>query len=1159
MISLLLALGVLGDSAPVDFQKEIRPILSKNCLACHGPDESALEANLRLDTQVGLFEERDGYAVVVPGNLEQSELWFRIHDDEDPMPPAGKPRLSATDRDLLDRWIQEGAPWREHWSLEVPTAPVPPDATGDDWSLNELDQFLLKRMTQTGLSPNPEASPEALARRASLDLTGLPPELEELDAFLAAWQADRDQAWSDWLDVQLDKPAHAEHLAAAWLDVARYADSNGYEKDDSRSIWSYRDWVIEAFDSDMPFDEFTRLQLAGDLLPDATVSDQVATGFHRNTMINGEGGTDPEEFRVAAVLDRVDTTGQAWLGTTMGCAKCHSHRYDPVSHADYYSLFAFFNGTEDSGNSLAPTITVAPKDVTERLGELDQERTRILAELEADDPELEALQAKWESRLLASFPTSLDWQTLHVETAKAESAATLDAVGDGSWIASGDLAATDVFEFTSAPADRTLGLGALRVEALPSLETGLVGRASHGNFVLGEVEVEIVDKHGVATPVERSWAQSSYSQRGQDWRARGIVDGLAGTGWAVGGGESRRDLACTVDLAQGARLLPGQRLRIRLRQESIYGQHLLARVRLSTTTGTRELRERSPVQLGRWLAADPIPGASFPALFDGGLALQNEVLAGNDPFVSPAGKWRDAPELVDGTVVPLQGANQAFLFVRELRAELAQDLALRLGSDDGIKVWLNGELVHSNGAQRGAALDQDEVIVRVPKGRSLLLVKVVNGGGLGGFAFLDEEAPFAGLDSDLIAALNTAPEQRNESTARELRLRFRREQTEAGRRSAERISVLDAEVTALRASLPTTPVMRELDQMRPTHVLFGANFLAPSVLVTPDIPAAMGTWPEHLPRNRMGLADWLMSAENPLTARVLVNRAWAHVFGTGLVATEDDFGAQGDLPSHPELLDWLAVEFRESGWDLDHLYKLMLSSAAYRQSSVATAMELATDPANRLLARAPRVRHSAEALRDVALASAGLLTPTIGGMSVFPPQPAGTWAMTYSGSTWTEDTGPNRWRRGMYTYRRRTAPYPTFALLDAPSFELTCTGRSQTNTPLQALALLNDPAFVEAASGLARLVIAQLPQGNDAERIGLAFRRCTSRVPSAAELHVLTQLLIEQRERFTAEPERAKALAHSDYLPLAEDVIEVAAWTLVANVLLNLDEVLTKQ
>ncbi|MFT6042354.1 MAG: hypothetical protein ACI9C2_002534, partial [Gammaproteobacteria bacterium] len=1109
--------------------------------------------------EAGLFELRDGYAVVVPGELEESELWFRIHDDEDPMPPEGKPRLSQADRELLERWIQEGAPWREHWSLEVPTRPAVPTLNDEDWGQNELDRFLLEHMASAGLSPNSEAPPETLARRASLDLTGLPPELEELDAFLVAWQADADRAWSDWLDAQLDKPAHAEHMAAAWLDVARYADSNGYEKDDSRSIWSYRDWVIDAFDSDMPFDEFTRLQLAGDLLPNATTSDQVATGFHRNTMINGEGGTDPEEFRVAAVLDRVDTTGQAWLGTTVGCAKCHSHRYDPISHQEYYSLFAFFNGTEDTGNSLAPTIAVAPMDVAERLVELDLERGALLAELEADDPELDALQTEWEARLLASFPASLDWETLHVDTATTASEASLEPVGDGSWMAAGELAATDVYEFTGAPADRIIGLGAIRLEALPSLSSGFAGRAGHGNFVLSEVEVEVVDKSGVATAIERSWAQSSYSQRGQDWRARGVADGLPETGWAVGGGEARGNLTCTVNLEPGARLLPGQRLRIRLRQQSIYGQHLLARVRLSSIQGTRELRERSPVTLGRWLAVDPIPGANFSALFDGNLASQNEVLAGYDPFINPADKWREAPELVDGVVVPLAGANQAFLFVRELRSERAQDLALRLGSDDGIKVWLNGGLVHSNGAQRGAALDQDEVVVRIPKGRSLLLVKVVNGGGAGGFAFLDEEALFGGLAPELVAALGTTAAHRDGKTNLELRLRFRQEQTELGRQSAERIAVLDAEAAGLRANIPTTPVMRELDQMRPTHVLFGANFLAPSVEVEPDIPAAMGTWPEDLPRNRLGLADWLVSADNPLTARVVVNRAWAHVFGTGLVATEDDFGAQGELPTHPELLDWLAVEFRESGWDLDHLYKLMLESSAYRQSSRATAMDLATDPGNRLLARGPRMRLSAEGLRDVALASAGLLDPTVGGMSVFPPQPDGTWAMTYSGSTWVEDSGPNRWRRGMYTYRRRTAPYPTFALLDAPSFELTCTGRSQTNTPLQALALLNDPAFVEAAAGLARLVLAELPEGTDEERIQLAFRRCTSRVPSAEEQQVLGQLLTEQRNRFVAEPERATALAQSDFLPPVENAIEAAAWTLVANVLLNLDEVLTKQ
>ena len=571
----------------------------------------------------------------------------------------------------------------------------------------------------------------------------MPPELERLDTLLADWRVDAERAWSTYLDELLDLPAHAEHLATAWLDFARYADSNGYEKDDGRSIWPYRDWDIQAFADDQPFDEFTRLQLAGDLLPDPTPDDLVATGFHRNTMVNGEGGTDPEEFRVAAALDRVDTTAATWPGTTMGCAKCHSHRYDPISHREYYSMLAFFDGTGDTGNSLEPTLAVPSDETAARLDVIAAARLAALQRLIGPDAALDAKQKEWEAGLLVSMPPAIAWQPLSVESATASSGASIDEGGDGSWLVPGPVPATDVYELTSAPMKHATFASALRVEALRAAAGGQVGRAGNGNFVLSGLEA------------------------------------------------------------------------------------------------------------------------------------------------------------------------------------------------------------------------------------------------------------------------------------------------------------LESEVASLRAKVPVTPVMRELQGGRATHVLLGANFLSPDVAVTPDIPAALGTWPADLPRNRLGLAQWLTSPENPLTARVVVKRAWARVFGTGIVANVDDFGTQGKLPTSPELLDWLAVDFRESGWDFGHLYRTILSSATYRQTSVVTEALLAADPANRLLARGPRLRLTAEGLRDVALVAAGLLDRTVGGgPSVFPPQPAGTWAMTYSGASWMEDQGTQRWRRGMYTYRRRPAPCPTYALFDAPSFERICTAAS---------------------------------------------------------------------------------------------------------------------
>lgn len=1158
MILALLLLNVLADSQVVDFQREIRPLLSKRCLTCHGPDESAREADLRLDTEEGLFGDRGGYAVAVPGNREDSELWYRITSDEERMPPEDLPALSESERELLGRWIDEGADWRKHWAYEIPVRPGVPTTAGEGWARNPVDVFVLARLESEGLKPTSEATPEALARRSSLDLTGLPPDVKRLDDFLTAWSADRETAWNTWLDELLDAPAHAESLTAAWLDLARYADSNGYEKDDSRSIWSYRDWVLEAFDSDMPFDEFTRLQLAGDLVPGATQSDLVATGFHRNTMINGEGGTDPEEFRVAAVLDRVDTTAAAWLGTTMGCAKCHSHRYDPISHEDYYSLFAFFNGTLDTGNSLEPTIPVPTSETTGRLAEIESMQTALMAQLRAPNRELDWSQVAWEDGLRTSLSQKVDWKPFSVESASLESGANPERQADGSLLMTGPLAPKDVLEIVGNPLERPLNLGAFRLEVLPG-QDGRVGRASHGNFVLTEVELDIVAPDGTSVRAPLASARSNYSQRGEDWRAEGVLDGLPETGWAVGGGVERADLAVILALAQPTLVPAGSRLSVRLRQESIYPSHMIARVRLSIAEPSRALRELGPAKLGRWLGAGPFGAESFEEAFESVSPPELKVRAGMDPFREPSADWSERPDLEDGLVNRLEGENRAFLFAREIEVEHAHDLALRLGSDDGIKVWLNGALLHSNPTQRGAALDQDEVLAHLPTGRSLLLVKVVNGGGVGGFAFLAEESQSGGLPAEIIAALSIAPEERTPDSTADLRVRFRREETDMGRELTRALADLAAESTTLRQAIPTTPVMREVPGGRETHVLFGANFLAPSVAVTAGIPSAFGVWPEGLSRDRLGLASWLTSAENPLTARVVVNRAWSRIFGTGLVGSLDDFGAQGEQPSHPELLDWLAVDFRESGWDFDHLYRTILTSATYRQASLVDESLLQKDPANRLLARGPRFRLSAEGLRDVALASSGLLDRTMGGASVFPPQPEGTWAMTYSGSMWMEDQGPKRWRRGMYTYRRRTAPYPTFALLDAPSFELTCTSRSRTNTPLQALALLNDPVFVEAAAGLARLVLSEMPDADESARIDYAFRRCTSRRPTESESRVLRDLLASERMRFAASPERAAALVASEVLPAVMDPIEAASWTLLANVLLNLDEVLTKE
>ena len=1026
MLAALLLLVVQAptpDAPADDLAARVRPLLTKRCGACHGPDEATREAGLRLDTAEGLFGDLGGYAPVVAGDRDASELWYRVttEDPDHRMPPAGQVGLELDEVALLGAWIDAGAPWQAHWAYVPPARPPVPGVADPAWVRNPVDAFVLARLEREGLAPTPPADPATLARRSALDLTGLPPDLDQLDAVLAAWERDPEAAWAAWLDGLFASVAHAEHDAGRWLDLARYADTNGYEKDAGRTIWPYRDWVIDAYDRDLPFDEFTRLQLAGDLVvdrapdpdPDLVRSALVATGFHRNTMVNEEGGTDPEEFRVAAVMDRVETTATVWLGSTMACARCHTHKYDPITHADYYRTFALFDDTADTGGALAPTIAAPTDAQAAREVELERALEAARVGLEEPDADLDARQATWEAGLLAA----------------------------------------------SRPAEP---------------------------------------------------------------------------------------------------------------------------------------------ELGPWLRAEALTRDGYQAAFDGASALESLVLAGDDPFVGAGIGWRRAPEVVDGEVLTLEAVERAFLFCREVRVDEPRDVVLSLGSDDGVKVWLNGIEVHADPARRGVAPGQDRVEVRLPRGRSLLLVKVVNGGGPAGFVFELEAPRPGGLDAATFAALTTAPEERAPEAVRALRRHFRGTETEAGRARLADEAVARTELAALSAEIPTTPVLRRADAPRTTHVLAGGSFLAPREAVTPGAPPVLG--PADLPSDRLELAAWLTSPGNPLTARVVANRLWQGVFGTGLVATPDDFGTQGEPPSHPALLDWLAVELVASGWDTERLQRLLVDSATWRQAAVLRPELLERDPDNRLLARASTHRLDAEVLRDQALAAAGLLDRTVGGPSVFPPQPEGTWAMTYSGERWATDTDGDRWRRGLYTYRRRTAPYPTFALFDAPSREEACVRRDRTATPLQALALLNDPAFFEAAQGLARRVLAE-PVGSasgsppepesgvsvpvsapppdapgapdrpvapvdvgpelDRARLSRAFRLCTSRLPSADELEVLAAYLADERARLAVEPDRAAALVASEVLPGAADLgldpVELGAWTLVASALLNLDAVQTRR
>jgi hypothetical protein len=764
----------------VDYNRDIRPILSDHCYTCHGPDQSKRKAGLRLDIREGaLGELRSGAVAVVPGKRSESELWSRItaEDPAERMPPRrhGK-KLTRRQKDLLGKWIDQGAPWQTHWALTSPKRPALPKTADRDWPRNPIDRFILARLEKEGLRPAPEADRAALLRRVTFDLTGLPPTPAEIDAFASDPSPN---AYEKVVDRLLASPRYGERMAQPWLDLARYADTNGYRLDNHRDVWRWRDWVIAAFNKNQPFDEFTVEQLAGDLLPKATLDQKIATGFHRNTMVNFGNGSDPKEYLHKAVNDRTATTATVWLGLTLGCAQCHDHKYDPFTQKDYYRLYAFFNAVPEKG--------------------LDGEKSNPV-------------------------PTLL---------------------------------------LPTAPQERRLGR--LRKE-----------------------------RHRIETEIRKNSSQ------------------------------------------QGLHALKRERERLQKAEEQLVNR------------------------------------------------------------------------------------------------------------------------------------------------------------------------------------------------------------------------------------IPSTMVMEEMARPRVTHVLLRGDYLSEGAVVTPDGPASLPPLPRGAPRNRLGLARWLTDPNHPLTSRVAVNRSWQIFFGTGLVKTSDDFGCQGEAPSHPELLDWLAVEFIARKWDVKALHRLIVTSATYRQTARVSKKLLEQDPENRLLARGPRLRLDAEMVRDNALAVSGLLDGRIGGPSVRPYQPAGLWEQVavggnYSSQTYVQSKGHDLYRRGLYTYVKRSLPHPLLATFDAPNREACTVSRPRTNTPLQALVLLNDPEFVEAARVLAQRVLHET-KPDQAGRLRYAFRLCTGRFPKERELRILTRVLNRQQEHYRRDRQAAQELVSAGEAPrpAERDVAELAAWTAVSNLLLNLDETITR-
>ncbi len=1008
----------------VDYNFHIRPILSDRCYVCHGPDANARQAELRLDEEYGAKQKQlisGGYAIV-PGNFRKSHLYSRIRSEEEEFqmpPPESNLSLSEHEIALIVRWIDQGAEWKPHWSFLEPAQMDLPAVKQSDWPQSPIDYFILSNLEQQGLTPSPEATRGTILRRVTLDLTGLPPTLEELDAFLSDTSSN---AYAKVVDQLLDSPAYGEHMASAWLDIARYADTHGYQNDRDRHVWPWRDWVVSAYNENLPFNEFGIWQLAGDLLPDATMEQRLATTFNRNHRQTNEGGSIEEEFRTEYVADRVNTFGTAFMGMTLECARCHDHKYDPITQRNYYGLFAFFNNVDESGQTSHFTDAVPvpamdlpepdQKDELERLAQAIQAAERAVRDL------TEASRVQFESSNL-SVPSgspsrpilrcefeSLNGETLQCDGNKRGEVVFNPGIAPGhsgnamTFDGESGFLFKDVKEF-----ERTMPFS-VSIWINPGEETGLIIHRTQAALDAGSRGWELALDHGHL-------------------------------------------------IGQLAHMWPENSIRIQ-------------------TTAT--------IPLGEWthiaMTYDGSSRAEGLRLYIDGLPAEVEVIRD--------GLTRHIT--YDTIKVPLQ---IGYRF---------RDSGLRNGAVDELELydrWLYGFEVARFAGSQDIPLDSEDLF------RWYLAHEVV-------------------------------PWQRAQSILQDLR---------------------EEENTILK-DIPEIMVMQEMDAPRLAYILERGQYDAKGALVEAHTPESILSLPDDLPRNRLGLAKWLFSPEHPLTARVAVNRYWQKYFGAGIVSTPEDFGRQGALPVFPELLDFLATTFMESGWDIKAMQRLIVTSATYRQQSEPTAELLAFDPENKQLARGPRLRLSAEMIRDQALAVSGLLDQTVGGAAVKPYQPEGLWEEK-SGIEYDQGSGKDLYRRTLYTFFKRTSPPPSLITFDMPTRDQCILRRQRTATPMQALVLLNDPQYVEAARHLsARMLKKELLE----EQIQLGFRVLTGRSPTEAEMETLKAMYQEQLEIFLRNPESARQLLETGESPLEQGLnfAEWAAHTMIASTLLSFDESIEK-
>ncbi|MFN7944549.1 MAG: DUF1553 domain-containing protein [Blastocatellia bacterium] len=1031
---------------PVDFNREIRPILSDNCFACHGPDEKQRMARLRLDTKEGAFSKS---GVIIPGDAENSRLIKRISSSNPntvmPPPDSGH-KLTEQQISLIRRWVAEGAQWTEHWAYSAPRRVEPPSVSNPAWIRNPIDNFVLARLDKEGLKPAPEADKTTLIRRVTLDLTGLPPTLAEVDAFLADKSPD---AYEKLVDRLLASPRYGERMAMQWLDLARYADTHGYHIDSHRDMWPWRDWLIRSFNANKPFDQFTIEQLAGDLLPDATLDQKIASGFNRNHIINFEGGAIPEEYQIEYVVDRVETTANTWMAMTMGCARCHSHKYDPISQKEFYQFFAFFNNVAEQGldgqrgnaRPFLPLPTEAQKARQEELNNAIKAREAALS-----DQNIAPLLEQWEREHAGKIALAPRHDLLAYYNL------------DGSLA---DASGRDQHGRT--------------VKGDPTFGGGMVSRAV---FFDGQTQVSFGNVG--AFEDNKPFTLAAWLRPGLGKLSNHVFQKIADE-------QTRRGYEVFFDRTQ---LVDIQR----------WAAPLTIRLTSNRPDSAIEVRTRELFVSSEWkhltITYDGSGKAAGVQVYLNGKAAELEIIR----------------DMLQGTI-----SSNAEFEIGSLRAGHAYS-----GGIDDLRLY-------------GCALRADEIsdlAVNFPI-RTIL-------SGVSGKRTKDESDRLREYFLTYVA-----PAELRQQHAELKQLRKEKE--------------------SLEKTIVSVMVMNELEKPRDTFILARGDYRNKTEKVSPGVPSVLPPLPKNAPLNRLTLAKWLTDPNHPLTARVAVNRYWQMYFGPGLVKTAEDFGSQGEPPVHPELLDWLATEFIRTGWNIKAMQKLIVTSATYRQVSKVTPALVERDPENRLLAHGPRFRMPAEMVRDNALAVSGLLHEKIGGPSVLPYHPKGLWEEMafgdgFSAQEYVQSHGADLYRRSMYTFWKRTVPPPTLVTFDAPDREKCVARRPLTNTPLQALILMNDPTYIEAARALATRTLHD--GGRDANsRLTFAFRQATARKPATEELRVLNELLKQQLTRYRSDQKAAEQLLKVGESPVDArlDKTELAAWTMVMSAILNLDETITKE